>query len=268
MRVPHPSRSSLSPWYLLAGCVLVFWGCALLNGVGGYFRIVGGVSFVYPASAAAVLGGVFFGWWGVAAAFLGYLASPWGFAQHGFNAVIFSSIGALQAVLPAVASLPERGSSFARTKRFFLYAVILNTLVSAVFGIGFVAHWTESPVLSHSMIAAFLGWFLGDGVAICLLAIPFILLVRPQLLIGEEELETFRGWLRKWRHHLVLAVAILLNATLMELTASSGFVSIHWLGALLLGPVLVAATAGGTGAGLMTSGVAGMIYVVQALRLV
>jgi len=268
MNVSHPARPSLSPWYKLAGCVLVFWGCDLLNGVGGYFQIAGSVSFVYPASAAAVLGGVFFGWWGVVAAFLGYVVSPWGIAQQGLNAVILSSIGALQAVLPAVVEFPERGSSFQRTRRFFLFAVVLNTAVSAVLGIAFVAHWTRSFAAGHAMISAFLGWFLGDAVAICLLAVPFILFVRPQILIDEDELDTFRGWLRKWRPHLVLLFAILVDAVLMELTAPSGFVSIHWLGALLLGPVLFAAASGGTGAGLVTSGVAGMVYVIQALRLV
>jgi len=262
------AHSPISGWYRLAGCVLVFWACALLNGVGGFFQIAGAVSFVYPASAAAVLAGLFLGWWGVAATFLGFLATPWGVASHGINALILSATGSLQALVPAMVHLPERGSSFSRTRRFFLYAVILNTLVSAVFGVAYVNHVAADTLGGHAMTAAFLGWFLGDGVAICLLAVPFVLVTRPQLLINEEELETFRLWLRRWRLHILLAAAVLIDAFFMELVTPGGFVSIHWLGALLLAPVLVAAAAGGTGAGLLTSAAAGMVYVVQALRLV
>lgn len=260
------TRHSL--WYNLAGCVVVFWGCALLNGVGGLFQIAGGVSFVYPASAAAVLGGIFFGWWGVAAAFLGYLASPWGIAEQGLNALFLSGIGALQAAIPTVAPLPEQGSSFARTRRFFFYAVTLNTFISAILGVAFVAYRTGMLLTGHEVGAAFLGWFLGDSVAICLLAVPPVLLIRPHLLVSEDELDILREWLHRWRFHVVLAAAMLADGALMELTTPSGVVSIHWLGSLLLGPVLVAATAGGTGAGLMTAAVAGMIYVVQVLRLI
>ncbi|HHQ47872.1 MAG TPA: HD domain-containing protein [Acidobacteria bacterium] len=262
------SQPCRSRWYQVAGCVLIFWACALLNGLGGLFQIAGAVSFVYPASAAAVLGGLFFGWWGVAAVFLGYAMSPWGIAEHGFNALILSSIGTLQAIIPAIIPFPPKGSSFVRTRRFFLFAVILNTLISAIMGIGYVAWVTKTPLVSHSMAAAFLGWFLGDGVAICLLAVPVVLMIRPQLLISEDELSTFQSWLHRSRCHLLLGIAILTDAGLMELTAHGGFINIHWLGALLLGPVLVAATAGGTAAGLLTSAVAGTVYVIQALRLV
>jgi len=262
---PHAPHSR---WYRLAGCIVVFWSCALLNGLGGLFQISSAVSFVYPASAAAALGGLFFGWWGFVAAFLGFVATPWGIAEQGPNAVILSAIGAIQALVPAVVPFPEEGSSFRRTRRFFLYAVVLSTLVSATFGVLYVAHVTGNPLVSHAMTAAFLGWFLGDAVAICLLAIPFVLLTRPQLLISDEETAIYQRWLRRWPLHLILGLAILVDAVLMELTAHGGFISIHWLGALLLGPVLVAAMAGGTAAGLLTSAVAGTVYVLQALRLV
>ena len=268
MEVLDSSQRALTVWYRVAGCVLIFWACALLNGLGGLFQIAGAVSFVYPASAAAVLGGLFFGWWGVIAVFLGYAMSPWGIAEQGFNALILAGIGALQAIVPAVIPFPPKGSSFVRTRRFFLSAVILNTLISAVMGISYVAWVTRTPLTSHSMAAAFLGWFLGDGVAICLLAVPVVLVLRPRILISEDELSTFQSWLRRSRSHLLLGIAILADAALMELTVHGGFINIHWLGALLLGPVLVAATAGGTAAGLLTSAVAGTVYVIQALRLV
>lgn len=268
MKTTATPGNPLSIWYRLAGSILVFWACALLNGVGGLFQIAGGVSFVYPASAAAVLGGIFFGWWGVAAAFFGYLASPWGIAEQGFNALFLSAAGALQAAIPTLASFPERGSSFERIRRFFFFAVILNTLLTAIFGVGFVAHRTGLPLTGHAVGSAFLGWFLGDAIAICLLAVPITLLIRPGLLISELELETFRSWLARWKFHLILAAVMLTDGVLMELTTPSGVVSIHWLGALLLGPVLVAAAAGGTGAGLMTAAAAGILYVVQTLRLV
>ena len=54
----------------------------------------------------------------------------------------------------------------------------------------------------------------------------------------------------------------------MEAMVPSGFVNIHWLAIFLLGPVLLAAAAGGPGAGLVVTSVVGVVYVTQVLRLV
>ncbi len=248
--------------------MLVFLAVAGLNMTSQAFQIVPGVSFVFPAAAVASLGGVLFGWWGVLAVFAGFFASPWGLVTSLQRLLLFSAIGSLQAIIPVLARLREEGPTAVRTRRFFLWAVLLNTLASAIPGVTLASLLAREHLAGHRLVLSFLGWALGDAVAVVLLAVPVVLFLRPGLLLAGVELGFFRRWLGRWRLHLALGGTIVVVGLVMETLVPSGFVNIHWLAIFLLGPVLVAAAAGGPGAGMVVTSVVGVLYVSQVLRLV
>ena len=100
------------------------------------------------------------------------------------------------------------------------------------------------------------------------MAFPVLILVRPELLMDEHEVRVLHGWSRRWG--VLAANAAVIGAVVggMELLVPGGQVSIHWLAAFFLVPVLVSAGSGGVGAGMLASGLVGVVYVIEVLRLV
>ncbi|MCP4898114.1 MAG: HD domain-containing protein, partial [bacterium] len=251
----------------IVGGVAILALCAVLNQTSSSFLATEGTSLIFPAAAASALGGILFRWWGVGGAFLGFLVSPWGLATSPARALAYAAIAALHAAVPAAAGLNPTGSTKHRTRRVVVYGAILNTLITAIvatpvtLSLGTPEHlWTEG-------ILVFSSWFFADMTAIFLLSLPTLLIVWPAMMLDRPHRHFLRQWKQRWRLHLMLtgfAVAVLI---LMEVSGTFGWTSVHWLAPLLLLPVLVSAVHGAVGGGLIATGIVGVLYVVQVLRL-
>ncbi len=242
---------------------------ALLNLLAGSFDLgfEHGVALIFPASAVAALGGILLGWWGVLAVAAGYLLTPWGMAAGPGRIVFFTATGALQAAIPAAARLDESGRTSRRVLRLVLYAVVLNTLVSALVGVGGIARWADPPLGTRDLALSLVTWFLGDATAIVVVALPALLFIRPQLLMAEEEIRFFRAWLARWPAFLPFLGVVVADLAAMEYLVPRGGTSIHWLAAFLVIPVLMGAALGGVGGGLLTNGIVGVAYLAEVLHL-
>ena len=255
-------------WELLIGCLVTAIGVALLNRAGAAFEIAGGVAVVFPASAVAVAASVLLGWPGVAATFVGYVISPWGLSTSVERVLLFALIAAVQGAVPVLARLRPEGRARSRALRVLLFACVLNTLLSAVLAAPSIALLSPSA-LSHLQLGeAFLSWWLGDMTAVVLLGLPLLLLLRPELLLGDVGLEMLRTWVRNPGQLISVGALIAVEAVAMAELGGADLFNLHWLALLLLAPVLAAATAGGLGAGLLVNGTVGVVYVVAVLRLV
>ncbi len=250
------------------GLLAVVVGFAGLNIMSEAFMVAQGVAFVYPAAAVAVLGGVLLGWWGVAAVVVGVVLSPWGLATTPVRLLFFAAANAVTAAVPAAARLGHDGRSSQRTTRVIVYGVLLNTILAALIGVSGIAHWAEPALNTHQVLVALLSWFLSDATAVLLIAVPILVLVRPELLLSPEETDCFRSWLNRWQLHLGSIAFVAVEIVLMNALAPAGMVSVHWVALFLLAPVLLGAALGGIGGGLVANGVVGVVYVAVVIRLI
>ncbi|MEN8165185.1 MAG: HD domain-containing phosphohydrolase [Acidobacteriota bacterium] len=251
---------------LLLGVVATTAGVATLNRAGSVFEVAGGVALIFPASAVAVLAGLFLRWWGVGAVFIGYCLTPWGLSTTPGRIVFFAFAATLQAVIPALWAGRPRGSEF-RCIHFVGAVAILPTLVSALVALPALILLSQPQLSSGQAFVSFSGWFLGDLIAVMVLAVPVILALRPDLVLVEEFVRLYRGWIGS---PATVAKPIMMIVTIliaMELTLRYALFGVHWIAALLLIPILWAAVRGGVGAALQINALAGMAYVVQVVRI-
>jgi putative nucleotidyltransferase with HDIG domain len=96
--------------------------------------------------------------------------------------------------------------------------------------------------------------------------VPALLLVMPELALAPEHRPTVRRWLRDAPTHIVTVSVGVVVVVGIETLASGGAVHLHWLAIPLLAPVLVAATRCAVAGGLLTTGVVGVVYVVEVVR--
>lgn len=248
----------------IAGCGLTTIGVALLNRASAGFEVAGGVTLVFPASAATVLAALLLGWWGVGAAFLGFLVAPWGLATTLAKAAYFAGAASLQGAIPAAMRLRPEGPTWRRALRLALFAVVVNTLASAALGTPMVSRLAGLD--RSEMLLAFTSWFLSDLTAVVLLAVPAVLLLRPELLLEPLHERVLRAWMLRWRWHLLHGLFVIAWLVAAGLLSAGGVVSIHWLAPLLLVPVFVNAVQGALGGGLIANGVVGAAYVGLTLQ--
>lgn len=254
--------------YRVAGFLAVLIGVALFNRTGPSFQVAPGVALVFPAAGVVVAGALILGWAGVLAAFLGFLVTNWGVAAAPWPRVLFATIASAQGAVPLLVGLAEEGSSTNRVLRFLLWATFLNTLFSMVLGVPAVVELTPGAEPAGTVVLMAASWLFGDMAAVLLVAVPLVLVVRPGLLLDEGDRELLRGFLDRWQLHAGLTAMVVAVVLAMELLVPTGQVSCHWLAAFLLGPVLLAATRGGVGAGLLVNGLTGSVYLAEVLRLV
>ncbi len=251
---------------ILLGVIATTAGVAILNRAGVAFEVGGSVGLIFPAAAVAVLAGLFFRWWGVGAVFVGYCLTPWGLSTTPGRIVFFAFAATLQAVGPALVVNRLRASEF-RCIQFLGAVAVLPTLVSALVAMPGLILLSRPQMSVEQAFVSFSGWFLGDLVAVMLLAVPVVLAIRPDLVLNENFVRLYRGWIESpatVARPMVMIGFVLIG---MELTLRFALVGVHWIAALLLIPILWAAVRGGVGAALQVNAVAGIVYVVQVVRI-
>jgi putative nucleotidyltransferase with HDIG domain len=228
--------------------------------------VEGGVALVYPAAAVAVAAGLLFRWWGVAGFFIGTALTPWGLADTPARALFFAAAASLQGAVPAVVArrVPAR---VPRSLWVLLWAVVLNTLLSALAGLAGLMAWSEPPLSQVQAISALVSWFFGDTVATMVLAIPVVLLLRRDLVLDQSNRALFERWLARPVGVVSAVAGVLAVVAIIETAAGAGFVRVHWIAAAFLVPVLWASVRGGVGGALLVNAVAGFAYVVEVVRL-
>ncbi len=247
------------------GLMVIAVTSALLNRPGLGFEVEGGVALIYPASAAAVIGGLLFGWWGVLGSFIGMVATPWGLADTPFRAVFFAAAVSLQGAIPVV--MVRRVPPWAfRSVWVLLWGAFLNTAVSASVALPGLVSWSRPPLSFRQGASAFASWFFSDMVAVMVIAVPIVLVLRPDLMLDGANRTLFKRWVRDPRSVVLAIGGVLVLVAIIELATAAGFVHVHWIAAAFLVPVMWAAIEGGVGAALLINAVAGFAYVVEVVR--
>ncbi len=251
---------------ILLGVVATTAGVATLNRAGIAFEVAGSVALIFPASAVAVLAGLFFRWWGVGAVFIGFCLTPWGLSTTPGRIAFFAFAATLQAVIPALVVNRLRASEY-RCIQFLGAVAILPTLVSALVALPALILLSQPQMSVGRAFVSFFGWFLGDLVAVMVLAVPVVLALRPDLVLAEDFVRLYRGWIGSPATVAKPMVMIGIVLAGMELTLRFALFGVHWIAALLLIPILWAAVRGGVGAALQINAVAGIAYVIQVVRI-
>lgn len=251
----------------IIGVIVTLISVALLNRAGTLFQIPEGVALVFPAPAIAAAAGVILGWTGALATFIGYLLLPWGLSTTLPRIVFFAFAASIEAVVPALARREPRGSSTNRTIRIIFFAVILNTFISALIGVPGIVYLSDPPMNAHDIAVTFSSWFLGDVMSVCIIGLPLIVLFAPRFLMRDPLIQIFRQWIRRGGLRIVSLLLIVLFAMLMEFVNGMWQINIHWMATFFIVPILLGATMSGLGGGLVINGMAGLVYIVQVLRL-
>jgi len=251
---------------ILLGVIVTTAGVAILNRTGTTFEVAGSVALIFPAAALAVLAGLSLRWWGVGAVFVGYCLTPWGLSTTPGRIVFFAFAATLQAVIPALVVNRLRASEY-RSIQFLGAVAVLPTLVSALVAIPALILLSQPQMSVGQAFISFFGWFLGDLVAVLVLAVPIVLAVRPDLVLAEDFVRLYRGWIGSPATVAKPMVMIGVILVAMELTLRFALFGVHWIAALLLIPILWAAVRGGVGAALQINAAAGIAYVVQVVRI-
>ncbi len=251
---------------ILLGVVATTAGIAMLNRAGIEFKVAGSVALIFPASAVAVLAGLFLRWWGVGAVFIGYCLTPWGLSTTPGRIAFFAFAAALQAVIPALVVKRLRAREY-RCIQFLGAVAIVPTLVSALVALPALILLSQPQMSVGQAFVSFFGWFLGDLVAVMLLAVPVVLMVRPDLVLVDDFVRLYRGWVGSPATVAKPMVMIVVVFVAMELTLWFALFGVHWIASLLLIPILWAAVRGGVGAALQINAVSGIAYIIQVVRI-
>ena len=262
-----PTAPGTKRWLnLTLGVAATTVAVALLNRTGMAFGVGGGVALVFPASAVAVLAGIFFRWWGVGAVFVGYCLTPWGLSTTPGRVVFFAFAATLQAVIPALVVDRLRANEY-RCIQFLGGVAILPTLVSALVALPAVILLSVPQLDVGQAAVSFFAWFLGDLIAVMVLAVPVLLAVRPDLVLADDFVGLYKAWIGSPATVAKPVVMIGFVLVAMEMALRFGVYGVHWIAVLLLIPILWSAVRGGVGAALQISAVAGVVYVVQVVRI-
>lgn len=251
---------------LLLGVVGTTVGVAVLNRTATAFEATGGVGLIFPAAAVAVLAGIFLRWWGVGAVFVGYCLTPWGLSTTPGRIAFFAFAATLQAAIPALVIDRLRASEY-RCIQVLGGVAVLPTLVSALVALPALILLSEPQLNIGQAAVSFFGWFLGDLMAVMALAVPLLLAVRPDIVLAEDFARLYRGWIGSPANVAKPLVMVGFVLVAMEMALRFGVFGVHWIAVLLLIPILWAAVRGGVGAALQINAVAGIVYVVQVVRI-
>ena len=249
----------------IAGFLLILGLTGLLNRAGLLFEVSRGVSLVFPAAAVVVVGALFFRWWGLAGSFLGFALTHWGLSTTLLPTLYFSFAGTLLGLVPMLA-LDYGHSRWPRCVRSLSWGVIINSIISGLFGMSGVLV-IRGSLGSVSEILTILGsWVFSDIVAIILLALPVLVALRPELILEPHQVEIYQRWRRTPRYSAPPLLGVLAVAVLMEIFRSMNLFQVHWIAAALLLPILMASVRGGIGGALQTNAVAGLLYLFEVFR--
>lgn len=251
---------------LLLAVVGTTLGIAMLNRTGMAFEVRGAVALIFPGAALAVLAGVFFRWWGVGAVFVGYCLTPWGLSTTPGRIAFFAFAATIQAAIPALLLDRLRANEY-RCIQFLGGVAVLPTLVSALVALPAVILLSVPQLNVGQAAIAFFAWFLGDLVAVMVLAVPIFLAVRPDLVLADDFVGLYRGWIGSPATVAKPLFMIGIVLVAMESALRFGVYGVHWIAVLLLIPILWSAVRGGVGAALQVNSVAGIVYVVQVVRI-
>ena len=257
----------MSRKYRIIGAGITIVAVAILNRAGTLFQVPEGVALVFPAPAIAAAAGVILGWPGVFATFIGYLIFPWGLSTTFPRIAFFSFAASIEALIPALVRREPSGNSTSRTIRIIFFAVILNTFISALIGVPGIVYLSDPPMNTRDIAVTFSSWFLGDVMSVCILGLPLIALFAPRYLMRDPLIHIFRRWLSTGGLRDVSLLLIVLIAILMEFVFGTWHINIHWMAIFFIVPVLLGATMGSLGGGLLINGFAGFVYIIQVLRL-
>jgi len=255
-------------WRYFAGLVVTAALAGLFNRASSAFQVAAGVALIFPSTGIVVAGALLMGWPAVLLSFAALSVTAWGVATTPFAAIYFGALGAAQGAVPLLVGLRERGPTQARVVRFGLWAILANTFLSMLLGIPAAVRLAPTPETPATIAMMASSWFVGDALAVVLIAVPVILAVRPRLLLDGSDRRLFGIFLMRWRMLAGLTLGMLAVVASMELLVPTGIVRCHWLAGFFLPLILIAAVAGGVGGGLFVNALAGIVYLVEVLRLV
>lgn len=165
---------------------------ALLNQVGSFFQIEGGVSVFYPATAVDVVACMLFGFWGAAGVFLGCLLTPWQPGETLFQTSISGLLNVAEGIIPYLVFRARRDlhrdlHDFRSLVAFVLFGCVLNSAVSAFLGNTLLI---PPPLDSQRLFM----WWVSDFSAAIMLAMPLLAFAGAPLarLAGRREEEPQR----------------------------------------------------------------------------
>jgi putative nucleotidyltransferase with HDIG domain len=246
----------------LAGTALAF---KLASDFSALFSQPEGTSFLFPPAGISLAAGAAFGIWGVAGVLLGVIASPWGVATELPGLLVSCLANGVSAAIPAWALRQPRGGTGRRLRRAFFAGSLLNNLASAAIGtVGLVALGRIAPT-SQGMAHTFFFWWVSDLAAAVVLGLPFVLALRPGLLLAEPDLERLRVWIRAGKGVAECAGLVLVGLIPALILARLGWAFPHWLSVLLVAPIALAALQGGAGPALLTGSFASASYLTALL---
>ncbi len=255
-------------WRYFAALSVVAVATGVFNQASSAFQVAPGVSLLFPPSGLVVAGALLLGWPSVLLCFVSLAITAWGVATTPLAAVYFGALAASQGAVPLLVRLQEEGPTRDRVIRFVLWAVVANTFLSMLLGVPAAARLAPTHETAATIAIMAASWFVGDALAIVLLAIPIVLVFRPHLLLDGPDRGLFSAFLLRWRLQAILTAGMLVVVAAMEILVPTGIVSCHWLAGFLLPLILVAAIAGGVGGGLLMNAIAGIVYLVEVLRLI
>jgi len=141
----------------------------------------------------------------------------------------------------------------------------MNTLISALAALPGLVKWSMPQLDFRQASAAFAGWLFGDIVSVIVLAVPVVLVVRPDILLDGPNKVLFNRWLRDPRSVITALGGVFVVVAIIELATATGFHHLHWIAAAFLLPVLWAAVEGGIGAALLANSLVGLVYVLEVV---
>ncbi len=181
----------ISPRFVLR---IVVIGCiyGALNLLAATFRVVPGISMIYPASAVGVAAALAWPLETGIAVFIATFLTPWSaFASLGMM-LIYAFGNTVEAVLPALVLRPRQSESdVALLLKVLLWAVVTNTLLNVLISRGPKILAGVEP-LNHAAMKAGIMWWSADAIAIMIFALPLALWLRPDLFMQNPRLLSWR----------------------------------------------------------------------------
>ncbi|NOZ78622.1 MAG: HD domain-containing protein [Acidobacteria bacterium] len=248
----------ISPRFVLRFvAIAIVYGA--LNHLAAAFRVVPGISMVYPASAVGVAAALVWPWESALAVFVATLLTPWSSQGSLVMMLVYAVGNTVEAVFPALILKPRKGGSDAAVfLKLLVWAVMANTLLNVVICRGPKILAGIEP-LNRAAIRAGVMWWSADAIAIMILALPLLLWLRPDLFFDDSSLISWH-FLR--RRGLVLKAVALIAAVSVLIYLHDTIVggSYNWPALLYLVPLAILLVDGGLPAGALGNAIMALLY--------
>ncbi len=233
-----------------------------LNLLASAFRVVPGISMVYPASAVGVAAALAWPWEAGIAVFIATLLTPWSPVTSTGMMLVYAVGNTFEAVLPALVLRPRRKheSDIVILVKVVLWAVVANTLLNVVI--------SRSPKilagiepLNHAAIKAGTMWWSADAIAIMIFALPLALWLRPDIFMRDPRLVSWQFLRRSGLMVRILGLIVLVSGLMyVHDTVIGG--SYNWPALLYLLPLSILLVRGGLPAVALGNAVVALSYLV------